>query len=130
MIRDHSETCQECGEDRGGLNDLLCECDTAKPLAPADGKCTCEARMAGECACGAWTDSSAWGGEGLEDPDDSAAASVAECQRLRLLLSNVMRHLTRSAATPEERKDFDAAFAEIRVEAEKTWVDRPSKEEP
>lgn len=27
--RDHSETCETCGMQRGGLNDLLCFCDKA-----------------------------------------------------------------------------------------------------
>lgn len=32
--RDHSETCEDCGCQRGGLNDLECECDWARSLPP------------------------------------------------------------------------------------------------
>lgn len=34
MGRDHSETCETCGSQRGGINDLECECDLEEAAEP------------------------------------------------------------------------------------------------
>lgn len=107
--RDHSETCGECGMQRGGLNNYVCNCELAAE-SRRDGVCLCEARMAGECMCGAWDDNAGMAVRGL------ASDAMRERDRLRTLLDEATR-LGAKLAGLECCSESEARITAIRKEA-------------
>ena len=86
--RDHSYECEECGEQRGGLNDEPCACDRLcgrcyqETCICEPGVCICNAYMAGECCCGAWD----------EPLDSEVTARRLACLALNLAWAATLCH--------------------------------------